>query len=653
LQLSNVFMATDNIRVLELVEQELAAARTWMAEEGVTGLTLGISGSAAVGGDMLRAAVESIRHTELLTIVLVVTILLVVYRSPVVILVPLLTIAVALSVSTGLVALLTQLHLYPGFAWWGFKIFKTTRIFVVVILFGSGTDFCLFLIARLREELSTGGKISGSVAAALRKVGSALVASALTTILGLAMMYFAEFGKFRSSGPAIAVCLLVTLLACLTFSPALLSALGRHLFWPFAAATPPAASGRLARFWTSFARQVTRQPGKILLLSVVVLLPLAIWGWSVPNRVTFDLLSELPPSRTSIVGSELLKRHFPVGEGGPVIVIAQKPHAGFDAPEKDVAAQALAAVFDLTKRLRSIAGVHTVRSMAEPLGDEPEPLSLITASGRRKLFLRQHALTKAIFLAQEEPYRGAVTRFELVLNDNPFSLEAIQTLAQIDKQLSAESGQADSFWHNAEFQLTGTTAGIRDLREVIHSDYWRITSLVTLTVFGVIVVILRRPEICVYLIVSVLFSYLATIGATEIFFRWLYGATFVGLDWKVPIFLFVILVAVGEDYNIYLVTRAFEEQGRLGPLAGLREAVARTGGIITSCGIIMAGSFVSMIAGSLRGISELGFALTLGILLDTLVVRTLLVPAFLALRHRLLAHFAHSRIRRDSRLPGG
>jgi RND superfamily putative drug exporter len=634
LQLSNEFMATDNIRVLQRVERELDATRYQVALRGPPGLTLGLSGSAAVGGDMLRSAAESIRNTEVFTIFLVVTILLVVYRAPLLVTVPLVTISVSLMTSTSLLAMLTQLNTVPGFEWWGLKVFKTTKIFIIVILFGAGTDFCLFLIARFRELLDAGLPQETALSRALAGVGEALTGSALTTILGLAMMFFADFGKFRNSGPAIGLCLGVTLVACLTLAPALLRAFGPAVFWPSAMRVDRGNAGRapglFAPFWRKQARLVVLYPGRILTISLLALLPFAVAGWFTADHVTFDLLSAVSLNRPSRKGAELLKNHFPIGEGGPIMVLAQRQGARFDDPDRKVAAESLAAIYDLTKTLRTVPGVETVRSLAEPLGDPPQRVSLVSKAGRRKLMLREHRLTKSIYLAQAPGYSGNVTRFEIVMQSDPFSKQAIRTLARVDAQLQQEAANDASFWHGAEFVYAGTTAGIRDLQKVTRADNRRIQILVVVAVFGVLLVILRRPLICLYLILSVLLSYLVTIGLTELFFAWLYGDTFQGLDWKVPIFLFVILVAVGEDYNIYLVTRVFQEQALRGPFAGLREAILRTGGIITSCGIIMAGTFISMTTGSLRGMVELGFALSLGVLLDTFIVRTLLVPSFLA-----------------------
>ena len=633
LQLGKEFMATENIRIFQEIRDDVSEVREQVAATN-PGLRIGISGSAAIGGDMLLSAAESIKNTEFYTILLVVVILLVVYRAPLLVIVPLVTIGVSLVVSMSLLSIGAAAAGSPGFEWWHFKVFTTSKIFIVVILFGAGTDFCLFLIARFREHLEAGGRRSEAIPQSLAGVGDALVASALTTIAGLAMMFFADFGKFSSSGPAIGLCLLVTLLACLTLAPAILRAFGAAVFWPFPIRTAQQMQPEhlTRRVWTKLSRVVVAFPGVILVVSIAFLAPFAWRGIFAGDHTTYDLLSALSPSRESYQGSQLLKRHFPIGEGGPIVVLAHKPKAGFDSSDRRQAAQAMAAIFDLTKQLTQIEGISQVRSLAEPTGDPPKRLSIVGAAARRKLLLQQHRLTKAIFLAQAPQYRGDVTRFELVLDDDPFSRDAIATLLRVDDFLRLQAEQQNSFWEGTSFLFAGTTASIRDLCNVTRSDRWRIQILVVLAVFLVLLLILRQPAICFYLILSVLFSYLATIGATEAFFAWQDGAAFQGLDWKVPIFLFVILVAVGEDYNIYLVTRVAQEQSRRGPFAGLREGIIRSGGIITSCGIIMAGTFISMTTGSLRGIAELGFALSLGILLDTFVIRTIVVPAFMALR---------------------
>ncbi len=632
LQLATEFMATENIGLLQTVREKLAAARA----EAPPGLALGITGSAAIGGDMLTSAAESIRSTETFAVLLVVIILLVVYRAPLLVVVPLLCIVASISVATDLVAVVADVARQSTMEAWQFKIFKTTRIFVVVILYGAGTDYCLFLIARYKEELARGLSQPDAVARALSQVADALVASALTTVVGLATMAFADFGKFSSSGPAIAVCLLIALLACVTLAPALLMALGRVVFWPFGAPAPVGQETVLRRraawrrnVWPTAARQILARPGLILTASLLLMLPFAWKGQSV--RITYDLLGELQRRRPSVVGTALLRRHFPAGETGPLTVLALKPSGGFDSTkgERNIAL--------LTKTLYEIDGVTAVRSLAEPLGDKPGYLQPFSKAGLMKLAAKRHAITKARFVAQVPEWKGHVARFDLILAEDPFSPEAQAVLDHVDARLSARASTVDSAWHDVQFEFVGTTAAIRDLKDVTESDRHLIQKLAVIAVLGVLILVLRRPLICLYLIFSVLLSYFVTIGATQLFFEWLYAESFSGLDWKVPIFLFVILIAVGEDYNIYLTTRVFEEQRRRGPTEGLREAIIQTGGIITSCGVIMAGTFVSMMFGSLRGMLELGFALSLGVLLDTFLVRTFLVPSFLAILARRTA----------------
>ena len=281
MSLDNEFMEVDNIRVLEIVNQTLASFEA--AEGFPEGLHLGVTGSAAIGGDMLASAKESIDSTETTTVFLVVLILLLVYRAPMLVLIPLITIGVSVVVSMNLVALLSQYA--AGADWLNFKIFTTTKIFIVVILFGAGTDYCLFLIARYKEELQSGFARRDAVARALSQVGDALVASALTTILGLGMMFFADFGKFRYAGPTIALCLAVALAASMTLAPALLRATGRVVFWPFGvdrvSTSETRPKGRFSRFglaslgesfWERMSRMILARPGLILIASVALLL---------------------------------------------------------------------------------------------------------------------------------------------------------------------------------------------------------------------------------------------------------------------------------------------------------------------------------------------------------------------------------------------
>lgn len=300
--------------------------------------------------------------------------------------------------------------------------------------------------------------------------------------------------------------------------------------------------------------------------------------------------------------------------------------------------------------------------MSDPLGDFPpdRDMGLLSSDAWRRRTLQNHRLARLHFIAGEPQYTDRLLRLDVIVHVDPFSRDAADHLEGISSRIQKSFDNAKALT-GTQWKLlyTGTTPSIVDLREVTLSDTRRIKIAVIVAVLAVLIVVLRRTVLSIYLIMTVLLSYYATLGLTYYFFRFLDGPEFLGLDWKLPLFLFVILVAVGQDYNVYLVTRIMEERRRLGSLAAVRRAVSRTGGIVTACGFVMAATFLSMTSSAwwpmlsglwgtqaettgslqqttLRGITELGFALGLGVLIDTLYVRTVLVPSFVVLHDRWL-----------------
>jgi putative drug exporter of the RND superfamily len=651
-QLGSDFTATGNIAILNGIETLIKEVRAEHAAIMSPDLQIQISGSAAFGADMLRAASSVVTKTEWVTVVLVLGILAVVYRGPFLIAIPLLSIGVSLIVATAVIALLARDPSDPTSQ--GIGVFTTTRIFVVVLLFGAGTDFCLFFLARNRELLQnrvvhTRKQMYRIIAQGWRSVHNALVASAFTTIVGLALMWFSKFEKFKYNGPIIAISLAITMIVCLTFTPALLSALGRLAYWPIlrsSAAPRTMAASPWSGLWEWLAGLIVKRPRVLLLGTFGVLLVPAVYGFFCLGWVTYDLTEELSHSATSRRGSRLIANYFPVQDSSPltVMLIREKPF------ESDAVLHEACA--DLSKKLY-IDGVDSVRSLTDPLGDYPpgRRMGLLDSDAWRRRVLQGHRITRERYVSSVEELSQRLAKFDIVLRDNAFSLDASATLAGVRNLLSEEVHRADSPWRGAQIVTAGTTVGITDLRTITQRDQTRIQILVTIGVWLVLLVLLRQVVVSTYLIFTVLYSYFATLGVSYWTFSLLYGSEYRGLDWKVPLFLFVILVAVGQDYNVYLTTRILEEQRKHSRNEAVRRALHLTGGIITSCGFVMAGTFIAMTSPAilhwlssvlpagwlnsgapvLRGITELGFALSFGVMLDTLIVRSILVPAFFVL----------------------
>jgi RND superfamily putative drug exporter len=583
---------------------------------GASAPAVHVTGPGGIGRDLVRATADSLDNTSLATIVLVIVILLAVYRSPLLALIPLITIGIATWVALQALALVT---LIPGV-----QLVNISQVFSIVILFGAGTDYCLFLISRYREELDGGDDAKPALIQSVRTVGGALAASAATVMVGLGLMGFAQFGKIRCAGPVIALALAIGLAASLTLTPALLRLAGEAAFWP--RRRSPFAATREG-VWGVLSRQVVRRPMTIWFASFAVLLPLALLGLQVTP--TFKPTGDLSLTSQSVRGLEVIQRRFPAGEIGPVTVLLSSKKDWNTAEGREV-------VKSLCRGLGFIENIAEVRSLTQPLGkalpeltpDESAPKGTLAGLKNRLGGLMKKSLQKAndVYLAKFDDGDATqyVTRLDVVLGTDPFEPPSVATLgaieAYLNTQMPAEGIRAECY---------GVTVHTRDMAAIIERDRTRVNLMVLGGVFLILLLVVRRPWLALYLLGTVLLSYYATLGVTALFATWWAGKPFGQIEWRVPFFLFTILVAVGEDYNILMVSRALQERRRWGVMEGLRRGLARTGGTITTCGAIMAGTFGTLMLGDLWTLVQVGFALAVGVLIDTLIVRPFLVPAFM------------------------
>ncbi|MEZ6055730.1 MAG: MMPL family transporter [Planctomycetaceae bacterium] len=684
--LQTEFLDMSNRVVAQRIEEMLADPG--FRREMMQGLDIKPSGSAIVGRDMLQAERTSASRTESSTIVLVVVLLLFLYRAPILALIPLITVGMAVSVTKGVLAILSS---------WGWvSVFNGLETYVTVVVYGAGVDYCLFLIARYKEELDHGHSFHEAIAAAVGRVGSALATSAGTSIVGIGMMMFAEFGKFRQAGLAISLGLAIVLLASITLTPAFLVLFRRVAFWPDMRSEQIAVdsgwmptlsltalldeSQLLRRGWEWIGRQLLRQPGRIFLVVFACCLPFAIMGYHAQDKLSYGLLSDLPQQDPSVVGAKAVQTNFPAGVTGVITVLIRYPDIKPDDPAAHVGREITEKVANHLLENAERLGVDYVRCERYPMGTSKQGRDRFRSLSAREVRIINAKIGKGVY---ESTADGLVLRIDVVTDQDPFTRTSMDQLDRIEKEIGAmlpaspeemvnqnsggmqfdaegniiepaeatstsdppidqpiaaspeQSGTKDLPKKEPQWQIAtlGPTASLRDLKSSTDRDRVLIDILVVISVYLLLVLLLRQPAVCAYLIVSVVFSYLVTMGFTYLVFWGLYQEGFSGLDWKVPIYLFTILIAMGEDYNILLMARVVEEQKTHGNVGGVIVALTKTGSIISSCGIIMAGTFGSLMMGSLMGMIQLGFALAFGVLLDTFLVRPILVPAYLVLLH--------------------
>ncbi|MFP4053552.1 MAG: MMPL family transporter [Phycisphaerae bacterium] len=571
-----------------------------------SGLRPAVTGSAGFGSDYAQAAKTSYARTSQVTLVAVIVILLIVYRAPLAAVVPL------ASISLASVVVLKSLGIGEAI---GYHTGTAERIFVFVLMYGAGVDYSLLLIGRFRESLQESLAPAEAVAKAVNASLPAILVSAGTDSAGLLMLSVGRFGIFATTGPAVAMSLIVAMAASLTLVPAMLAIFGASTFWPSPTKQWRAGSAKRAMenawLWPRIAKAVTHRPVLILALVLLVVAAPAVRGSNI--LWLYDALSGFEPNEEKVgnatVGLEMAKRHWPEGEVAATLVLVQ-------SQEPKTPEQWVRVAGRLTRTLYAQPGVSNVRTLSDPFGRSATPLQNFLA---RKFGGEE---VRETYLSDD----GRTLRVDVVLGVSPLTHEAMHLVEELRPKLQARLDEAAP---QSELLLAGPTAEMIDVRDVTRRDMWVISSLTLGTIFLMVLLLLRDWLLSGFMVVATLISYFTTLGLTYWVVTIVLGQA--GLDWKVQIFLFVVMVAVGQDYNIFLAARLAEESRRYPPREAVQRALVHTGPVISSCGIIMAATLGSLMVGTLGLMMQMGFALSMGMLVDTFVIRPLLLPSLAVL----------------------
>jgi RND superfamily putative drug exporter len=513
------------------------------------GLQATVTGSAAVNAD--SGVSGSAQDTLLLTaLVIIMVILILVYRSPVLWLLPLFGALGAIVVAEA------AAH---GLANAGFTVSTLSASILRVLVLGAATDYALLLIHRYREELRRQAATEDAMAAALRATLPTLLASAGTVTCAMVCLLAAQSAALHGLGPVGAVSIVAALLAQITLLPALLLVAGRAAFWP--RIPRYLQQGREdSRLWSGIGARVARRPGPVA-LAAVVLLGAAVAGLAALH-IDNDPLAEVKGHPGSVTGAQLLSEHYGAGVNAPLVILA---------PPRAAAAAAAAA--------RATPDVAAV-SPGAPV--------------------------------------GGYASYSVTLSVPPYGASGSAAVGNLRSQLGRDAPGA----------LVGGDPAVQDdISQAAHRDTLLLIPLV-LVVIGVIIGLLLRAIVAPLLLVATTaLSFAAAFGLSSLL--WRYGFGYSGIEAQLPLYIFIFLVALGVDYNIFMSARIREEARQIGTRPGILRGLGVTGGVITAAGIVMAGTFAALAQLPDVSVAEVGIAVALGVLLDTLLVRTVLVPASL------------------------
>jgi putative drug exporter of the RND superfamily len=622
LQVLSTVNLNDNNAVTDLVDN----LRTTITRASPPpGMQVHLAGQLAITVDQQKQSGNTGNQVQFIALLFILVLLLLIFRS---LLAPFITVIPALisvSISGPLVAELAT-H--------GLKVSQLSQLLLIVLVLGAGTDYGLFLVFRVRERLRLGDNSKDAVVNALTKVGESITFSALTVIAALLSLLFATFQIYSNLGIPLAIGIGVMLLAGLTLLPALLAIFGRAAFWP----SKHKAGAITTGVWGRIAARIVKRPAAALIAGVIVFgaLAVAVSGY---ESAGFGGAISAPAGTDSAAGTTLMTKYFPASAANPTNLVYKLSAPAWDEAS---AIEAATAQLQASKEFKGVTGPlnpvggtgFTPVQYAElhaALGSGPLPPTL-TGPLASKIPPGAYQLYRAT--EQYVSADGKTIQFETSLAaGDPSTTAALNAVPAI----RATAASVVPTLHATDYGVAGEAPAIYDISAISNSDLAHVIPI-AIIVIGVLLALVMRSLIApLYLIASVALSYFAALGLAVIVFIELGHSG--GITFILPFLLFIFLLALGEDYNILVMTRIREEAHRY----PLREAVSRalsvTGTTVTSAGLVLAGTFTVFAVVGGRGsggsqIVDVGVGLAVGVVMDTFVVRTVLVPCTVVLLGR-------------------
>ncbi|CAH1224839.1 Apo-petrobactin exporter [Paenibacillus plantiphilus] len=570
---------------LEKIKETVAAAvghNPFEEATDSTKLSARVTGPAGIAVD--ATALFSGADVSLLiaTVIIVLVILLLIYRSPILAFIPLVGVGFAYGITSPLLGWMA------GEGW--ITVDSQGISIMTVLLFGAGTDYCLFLISHFRQELARHENKMTALMNAVKDATGAVAMSGFTVVLALLALLLAKYGAYHRFAVPFSLSIFIMGIASLTLVPAILSVIGRASFYPFIPRTLEMKQQRAAAkgkplpnqtakggFGLAIGNLVIRKPIAVTVISVIVLGVLA--GFVPQVKYNYDILSSFPKTMESREGYDIIAKSFSSGSLAPVTVVV-------DTEGKETG------IANYLKSLEQVA------LLSEP------------TAGVKNTDLQSYSIT---------------------LSMNPYSLEAMSFIPELESKVAAYLSETSGI-SSPKVWIGGQTAEQHDTKVVGDRDRNVIIPVVIVLISLVLLIYLRSIVAMLYLIGTVLLSYGAALGLGWIILHYFMGVE--GIQGSIPLYAFVFLVALGEDYNIFMVSSIWQKRKRMPLLQAIKEGVSETGGVITSAGLILAATFAVLATLPIQVLVQFGLITALGVLLDTFVVRPFLVPAITVLLGR-------------------